>query len=158
MRGLGANEVIDYTKADFAELLSGYDVVLDSLGGDNLMKSLTVLEPGGLAISVVGPPDAAFAEQVGRPLLKPVMAFFFMRADGGQLRTLAARYDRGALRPVVDRTFPFDATLDALAVVEQGRAKGKIPTFTTVTISSRSTISSKATVGRRVCRRLLRSA
>src|SRR5437763_14721182 len=73
VRDLGANEVIDYTKADFAELLSGYDVVLDSLGGDNLAKSLTVLKPGGLAISVVGPPDAAFAEQIGRPLLKPVM-------------------------------------------------------------------------------------
>ena len=49
VRGLGAKEFIDYTKADFAELLSGYDVVLDSLGGDNLAKSLTVLKPGGLA-------------------------------------------------------------------------------------------------------------
>lgn len=144
VRGLGADEVIDYTKADFAEVLSGYDVVLDSLGGDNLAKSLTVLKPGGLAISVVGPPDAAFAEQVGRPLLKPVMAllsrkvraqanklgvrysFFFMRANGEQLKTLAALYDAGALRPVLDRTFPFDATLEAMAYVEQARAKGKI--------------------------------
>src|SRR5437762_10445714 len=107
VRTLGADQVIDYTKTDFAEALSGYDVVLDSLGGDNLAKSLRVLKPGGLAISVVGPPDAAFAEQVGQPLLKPVMAlmsrkvraqarklgvrysFFFMRADGGQLKTLA---------------------------------------------------------------------
>jgi NADPH:quinone reductase-like Zn-dependent oxidoreductase len=109
--------------------------VLDSLGGDNLAKSLTVLKPGGLAISVVGPPDAAFAEQIGRPLLKPVMAllsrkvraqarrlgvrysFFFMRADGTQLKTLAALYDAGTLRPVLDRTFPFDQTLDALEYV-----------------------------------------
>lgn len=144
VRGLGADETIDYTKADFAEFISGYDVVLDSLGGDNLAKSLTVLKPGGLAISVVGPPDAAFAEQVGRPLLKPVLAlmsrkvrararklgvhyrFFFMRADGAQLKTLAALYDAGALRPVLDRTFPFDETLDAMAYMEQGRAKGKI--------------------------------
>jgi len=73
VRDLGAGEVIDYTKADFAELLSGYDVVLDSLGGDNLAKSLTVLKPGGLAISVVGPPDAAFALQVGHPLLDLVL-------------------------------------------------------------------------------------
>jgi NADPH:quinone reductase-like Zn-dependent oxidoreductase len=144
VRALGASEVIDYTKADFAELLSGYDVVLDSLGGDNLTKSLIVLKPGGLAISVVGPPDAAFAGQIGRPLLKPVMAlmsrkirararrlgvrysFFFMRADGAQLKTLAALYDMGRLRPVLDRTFPFDETLDAMAYVEQGRAKGKV--------------------------------
>jgi NADPH:quinone reductase-like Zn-dependent oxidoreductase len=144
VRGLGAKEFIDYTKSDFAQLLSGYDVVLDSLGGDNLAKSLTVLKPGGLAISVVGPPDTAFAEQIGRPLLKPVMAlmsrkvrararklnvrysFFFMRADGARLKTLAALYDAGTLRPVLDRTFPFDDTLDAMAYVEQGRAKGKI--------------------------------
>jgi NADPH:quinone reductase-like Zn-dependent oxidoreductase len=144
VRGLGANEVIDYTNADFAELLSGYDLVLDSLGGHNLTKSLTVLKSGGLAISVVGPPDPAFADQIGRPLLKPVMAlmsrkvraraknldvrysFFFMRANGAQLKTLAALYDAGTLRPVLDRTFPFDETLDAMAYVEQGRAKGKI--------------------------------
>lgn len=144
LRGLGADEVVDYTKTNFAESLSGYDVVLDSLGGDNLAKSLTVLKPGGLLISVVGPPDAAFAVQVGRPLMKPVMAllsrkvraqarklgvrysFFFMRADGAQLKTLAALYDTGKLRPVLDRTFPFDETLDAIAYVEQGRAKGKV--------------------------------
>ncbi|MGH7679209.1 MAG: NADP-dependent oxidoreductase [Gemmatimonadaceae bacterium] len=144
VRGFGADEAIDHTKTDFAEVLSGCDVALDSLGGDNLVKSLTVLKPGGLAISVVGPPDAAFAEQIGRPLLKPVMAlmslrvraraarlgvrysFFFMRADGAQLTTLAALYDAGTLRPVLDRTFPFDQTLDAMAYVEQGRAKGKI--------------------------------
>lgn len=144
VRGLGAHEIIDYTKADFAGSLAGYDVVLDSVGGDNLTKSLTVLRPGGLAISVVGPPDAPFAEQVGRPLMKPVLAllsrtvrararklgvrycFFFMRANGAQLKTLAALYDTGTLRPMLDRTFPFDETLDAMAYVEQGRAKGKV--------------------------------
>ena len=144
VRGYGADEVIDYTKTDFAESLSGYDVVLDSLGGANLAKSLTVLKPGGLAISVVGPPDTAFAAQIGRPFLKPVMAllsrkvraqarklgvryaFFFMRADGAHLKTLAALYDAGTLHPVLDRTFPFDDTLDAIAYVEQGRAKGKV--------------------------------
>jgi len=144
LRGLGADEVIDYTKMDFAEAISGYDVALDSLGGDNLTKSLTVLKPGGLAISVVGPPDTAFAAQVGRPMLKPIMAlmsrrirararrlgvrysFFFMRANGAQLKSLAALYEDGTLRPVLDRTVPFDSTLEAMAYVEQGRAKGKV--------------------------------
>jgi NADPH:quinone reductase-like Zn-dependent oxidoreductase len=143
-RALGADEVIDYSTTDFADVLSGYDVVIDSLGGDNLTRSLTVLKPGGLAISVVGPPDPAFATQLGQPLLKPVMAvlsrkvraqarklgvrysFFFMHADGAQLTTLAALYDSGVLKPVLDRTFDFDRTLDALAYVEQGKANGKI--------------------------------
>jgi NADPH:quinone reductase-like Zn-dependent oxidoreductase len=144
VRSFGADEVIDYTTQNFAELLRGYDVVLDSLGGDNLAKSLTVLKPGGLAISVVGPPDPAFADQLGQPLLKPIMwllsrkvraqakkrgvryAFFFMRADGKQLQTLSALYDAGVLRPVLDRTFEFDETPEAIAYVEQGRAKGKV--------------------------------
>jgi NADPH:quinone reductase-like Zn-dependent oxidoreductase len=53
-------------------------------------------------------------------------SFFFMRADGAQLKTLAALYDAGILRPVLDRTFPFVETLDAMAYVEEGRAKGKV--------------------------------
>ena len=145
MSGLGADEVVDFTKTDFADVLSGYDVVLDSLGGANLEKSLTVLKPGGLAISVVGPPDSAFARQLGQPVLHPVMAvmsrkvrkqarklgvrysFFFMRASGAQLRELAALYDAGHLRPVLDeRTFAFDQTVEALAYVEHGKARGKV--------------------------------
>lgn len=144
VRALGADEVIDYTRQDFTQVASGYDVVLDSLGAASLEKSLTVLKPGGLAISVVGPPDPAFATQLGQPLLKPVMAllsrkvrrrarklgvrysFFFMRASGAQLATLANLYDAGTLRPVLDRAFPFDRTLDAMAYVEQGKAAGKI--------------------------------
>ncbi|MBF6217449.1 NADP-dependent oxidoreductase [Nocardia abscessus] len=144
VRALGADEVIDFTEQDFSEILTGYDVALDSLGGTNLEKSLTVLKRGGLAISVVGPPDPSFAMQVGKPLLAPVMAllsrkirkqaekhgvrysFFFMKADGAQLNELASLYDSGVLRPVLDRTFPFDQTLEAMAYVEQGRANGKI--------------------------------
>jgi NADPH:quinone reductase-like Zn-dependent oxidoreductase len=145
VRSLGADVVVDYTKEDFAEVLSGYDVVLDSLGGENLEKSLTVLKPGGQAIGVAGPPDPGFAKQLGAP--KPLgvvmwllsrkirkqarklgvnYSFLFMQANGGQLRELASRYDAGRLRPVIDKTFPFDQTLDALAYVEEGSANGKV--------------------------------
>jgi NADPH:quinone reductase-like Zn-dependent oxidoreductase len=146
VRDLGADVVVDYTKHDFSEVLSGYDLVLDSLGGENLMKSLTVLKPGGLAIGVAGPPDAGFAKQLGAPkpfelvlsfLSRKVRgaakklgvrySFFFMRASGGQLGGLAALYDAGNLRPVIDSTFAFDQTLEALAHVESGRVKaGKV--------------------------------
>lgn len=144
VRARGADEEFDYTAQDFAEVLSGYDVVIDSLGPASLEKSLTILKPGGLAISVTGPPDPAFATQLGQPLLKPFMAlmsrkvrgqakklgvnysFCFMKANGTQLQMLAELYDNGALRPVLDRTFGFDQTLDAMAYVEQGKADGKI--------------------------------
>ncbi|MEU5259702.1 zinc-binding dehydrogenase [Amycolatopsis sp. NPDC021455] len=146
VRGLGADVVVDYTKEDFSKVLSGYDLVLDSLGGTNLEKSLAVLKPGGLAVGVAGPPDAGFAKQLGAPAFlgaamnflsrkvrKQAKAlgvryeFFFMEADGSQLRDLGALYDKGELRPVIDRTFPFAETLEALAHVEQGRTKaGKV--------------------------------
>lgn len=141
---LGADVAIDYTSQDFANELHGYDLVLDSLGGPNLEKSLTVLRPGGLAISVAGPPDRAFAAQLGQPLLAPIMAlmsrsirrrakrlgvryrFLFMHSDGAQLAHLAALYDAGSLQPVLDRTFDFDHTLQAMAYVENGHARGKV--------------------------------
>jgi NADPH:quinone reductase-like Zn-dependent oxidoreductase len=146
VRSLGAETVVDYTKDDVSQLLSGYDLVIDSLGGETLEKSLAVLKPGGLALGVSGPPDAGFAAQLGAPApLGVVMnwlsrrvrrkarslgvryAFFFMRADGGQLTQLAELYDSGVLRPVVDRVFPFDETLEAIRYVEQGRtAAGKV--------------------------------
>ena len=144
VRRFGADEVVDFTQQDFSEVLSGYDVVLDSLGGENLDKSLAVLKPGGLAISVVGPPDPHFAAQLGKPVLKPVLtlmsrkvrakakklgvrySFLFMEASGDQLKQLAGLYDSGVLKPVLDRTFAFDDTLDAMAYVEQGKANGKI--------------------------------
>ena len=146
VRSLGADIVIDYTKEDFSKVLSGYDLVLDSLGGANLEKSLTVLKPGGLASGVAGPPDAGFARQLGAPsfmgmamnalsrkVRKQAKAlgvryeFFFMQASGAQLRELGDLYDSGRLRPVIDRTFPFDQTLEAMAYVEQGRTTaGKV--------------------------------
>ncbi len=145
VRSLGADVVVDYTKEDFAEVLSGYDVVLDSRGGENLEKSLTVLRPGGQAIGVTGPPDPAFAKQLGAPkLMGAVMgllsrkvrkqarkrgvsySFLFMQANGGQLRELASLYDAGHLHPLIDKTFSFEQTHEALAYVEQGRATGKV--------------------------------
>jgi NADPH:quinone reductase-like Zn-dependent oxidoreductase len=146
VRDLGADVVIDYTQQDFSQILSGYDLVVDSLGGRNLEKSLTVLKPHGLAIGVAGPPDSGFAKQVGAPaILGIVMSllsrkvrkaakaldvryeFLFMQANGAQLRELGALYDTGALRPVIDTTFPFDQTTEAMAYLEQSRTKaGKI--------------------------------
>jgi NADPH:quinone reductase-like Zn-dependent oxidoreductase len=145
VRSLGADVVVDYTHEDFAEVLSGYDVVLDSRGGENLEKSLTVLKPGGQAIGVAGPPDPGFAKQLGAPKFMGVVmgllsrkvrkqarklgvsySFLFMQANGGQLRELASLYDAGHLRPLIDKMFPFDQTLEALSYVEQGRANGKV--------------------------------
>ena len=75
VRDLGADIVIDYRTQDFEQLLHGYDLVLDSLGGENLEKSLRILKPGGKAIGIAGPPDPAFAREAGlNPVLRLAIA------------------------------------------------------------------------------------
>lgn len=145
VKGLGADVVIDYKKDDFEKVLSGYDVVLNSQDGKTLEKSLKVLQPGGKLISISGPPDPDFAEAIKAPwFVKQAIrllswstrskakrrgidySFLFMRASGSQLRQITPLIESGAIRPVVDRVFPFASTNDALAYVESGRAKGKV--------------------------------
>jgi len=145
VRDLGADVVIDYRTQDFEAELSGYDLVLDSLGGENLEKSLRILRPGGKAIGISGPPDPAFARAAGlNPLLRPAIAalsgkirrqakklgvtyeFLLMRASGDQLRSIAALVDGGVLRPVVGKTFAFDETPQALAALAAGGVRGKV--------------------------------
>ncbi|MEV0976427.1 NADP-dependent oxidoreductase [Streptomyces sp. NPDC049915] len=146
VRELGADVVVDYRTQDFEEVLDGYDVVLDTLGGETLEKSLRVLKPGGKVISIAGPPDANFARELGaNPVLRQAMnalswktrrhakrqgvtySFLFMKADGDQLRELTRLIDAGEIRPVVDRVFPFDQTREAMDYAEKGRAKaGKV--------------------------------
>jgi NADPH:quinone reductase-like Zn-dependent oxidoreductase len=145
VKRLGADIVIDYKKEDFEKSLHGYDVVLNSLDEETLNKSLRVLKPGGKLISISGPPDPDFAQDIGLPwFVKQVTrllsyrirkkakrhhvsySFLFMRACGDQLREITALIDAGIIRPVVDRVFPFELTKEALAYVEKGRAKGKV--------------------------------
>src|SRR6266850_301498 len=145
VKSLGADVVIDYKKEDFEQVLSGYDVVLNSLGKDTLEKSLKVLKPGGKLISISGPPDAAFAKENGSNwFLQQVMrllsfgirkrakhhgvsySFVFMRANGEQLSKITSLIESGIIRPVIDRIFPFEAIKEAWAYLETGRAKGKV--------------------------------
>ncbi|MER9117839.1 NADP-dependent oxidoreductase [Mesorhizobium sp. M0601] len=145
VKSLGADVVVDYRKDDFEKVLSGYDVVLNSQDAKTLEKSLRVLKPGGKLISISGPPDAEFAREKGLNLMLRLVlrflsrgirakakrrgvqfSFLFMWAQGDQLSKITALIEAGAIRPVVDRVFPFEATNDALAYVETGRAKGKV--------------------------------
>ncbi|OWV83221.1 NADP-dependent oxidoreductase [Rhizobium sp. R693] len=145
VKTLGADVVVDYKKDDFAKVLHDYDVVLNSLGKETLEKSLGVLKPGGKLISISGPPDLDFARQNGSGwLLQQVMrllsseirkksqrrgvsySFLFMTANGGQLGKITSLIEAGAIRPVMDRVFPFERTNEALNYVETGRAKGKV--------------------------------
>ncbi|SFS29406.1 NADP-dependent oxidoreductase [Pseudomonas sp. NFACC42-2] len=145
VKALGADVVIDYTQQNVENVLRDYDVVLNSLGPAELEKSLRILKPGGQLISISGPPTAEFAREqklswglgwVMRLLSSGIRrkarrqgvdyGFVFMRASGAQLQQITALVESGAITPVIDRTFPLEATAEALSYVERGRAKGKV--------------------------------
>jgi NADPH:quinone reductase-like Zn-dependent oxidoreductase len=145
VRDLGADVVIDYRTQDFETVAHDYDIVLDSRGGDTLAKSLRVLNPGGTAIGIAGPPDPDFARRQGLRLplrlaitglsLKTRLtarrhgarySFLLMRASGAQLDEITKLIETNVLRPIIDRTYPFDEAPQALAHVESGRTKGKV--------------------------------
>lgn len=145
VKSLGADIVVDYRTQDFEQVLSDYDVVLNSQDGKTLEKSMRVLKAGGKLISISGPPDPGFAREIGAPAyLKGLVrlissrvrrqarargveySFLFMKANGSQLREIARLFDAGVFRPVIDRVFPFELTNEAMAYVEAGHAKGKV--------------------------------
>ncbi|MBD9482494.1 NADP-dependent oxidoreductase [Pseudomonas sp. PDM14] len=144
VKSLGADIVIDYKKDDFAKTLRDYDLVLHSLGSEELEKSVGILKPGGQLITISGPADPEFAKNNGMPKLVQMIvgllsrkirkkagkqgvgySFLFMRGSGEQLSTLGELIHSGAIRPTVDRVFPFEETNEALAYVEGGRTRGK---------------------------------
>ncbi|OBB13305.1 NADPH:quinone oxidoreductase [Mycolicibacterium setense] len=145
VRALGADVLVDYKTEDFETKLHGYDVVLHSQDSKTLDKSLRVLKPGGRLISISGPPDPAFADEMGLPwYVRSIMrvlsfgarrkararnvtfSFLFMRANGEQLSAITSLIDQGVIRSVVEKVFPFESTKDALDYIDRGRAKGKV--------------------------------
>jgi NADPH:quinone reductase-like Zn-dependent oxidoreductase len=145
VRKLGADEVVDYKSQAFESILHDYDAVLGTLRGNELEKSLRILKPNSSVVSLIGPPDAAFARARGMNLFmrfvfgllsskiirraKKVGAeysFLFVHPDGQQLAEIGKLLDAGHIQPVIDRVFPFNQTIEALAYLEEGRAKGKV--------------------------------
>ncbi|KQN26395.1 NADPH:quinone oxidoreductase [Sphingomonas sp. Leaf33] len=145
VRSLGADTVIDYRTQDFAALLTDQDFVLASQDAETLTRSVSVVKPGGMIVSLSGPPDPAFARAQGLNLaLRAILGlmswrirrrarahgvayrFLFMKADGAQLARIARLVEGGAIRPVIERSFGFDAVNDALDDLDRGRAKGKV--------------------------------
>jgi len=145
VRSLGADEVIDYQKQQFEDVLRDHDAVLGTVPGETLKKSFQILKPKGIVLSLVGPPDAAFGRSRGMNFLMVFVlwllswkmnrlakkrgveySFLFVHPDGAQLAEIGQLLKAGSIRPVIDKVFPFDQAEEALAYLEKGRAKGKV--------------------------------
>lgn len=145
VRSLGADEVIDYNKQQFETVLRDYDAVLGTIRGDAIEKSLGILRRESAVVSLVGPPDAAFARARGMNVFMVFLfgllsrkiirgagkrgaeySFLFVHPDGRQLSQIAEILEAGRIRPVIDRLFPFEQTKEALDYLAKDRAKGKV--------------------------------
>jgi NADPH:quinone reductase-like Zn-dependent oxidoreductase len=145
VRNLGADEVVDYKKQAFDEVLHDYDAVLGTLRGDMIEKSITILRPGGKIVSLIGPLDAAFARAKQLNILLTMVfglmsrkirrlarkrdvaySFLFVHPDGAQLTEIGKLLEAERIKPVIDRVFPFTQAKEALAYLAQGRSRGKV--------------------------------
>lgn len=121
VKKLGADEVIDYKKQNFDDVLSEYDLVIDMMGGEILEKSFKVLKKGGTLISIKGQDPNELAKQYGVHFDS-----FFMWPSGEMLTQLAQFISDGVLKPVIDRSYSIDQTQEAYDYLQTGRVKGKV--------------------------------
>lgn len=124
VRGLGADEVIDYTAVDFTSVVRGVDVVFDAVGGDTAERSPQVLRPGGTLVTIVSHVDAGFPARVEAAGLRFVVVA--VEPDGYALAKIAELVDSGALRPHVEHVLPLTDVIKAHELIETGHTKGKI--------------------------------
>ena len=142
---LGADNIIDYTKQSYLEEGPKFDVVFDTLGGKYTLDSFKVLKKGGRVVSIAGDVDSITTKQLGlnriiRFLLRlkakkvtnaaskigAKYRFLLMSPNGDQLKKLVELYESGSIKPVIDKTYKFDESIQALEYLSKGRAKGKV--------------------------------
>ncbi|VVJ16175.1 Bifunctional protein: zinc-containing alcohol dehydrogenase / quinone oxidoreductase (NADPH:quinone reductase) (EC / Similar to arginate lyase [Amycolatopsis camponoti] len=136
IRSLGADHVVDYRTEDFTRCGRRYDFVLDIAGGRSVFACRRVLERDGTFVAVGGPAGRwlqpaghVFAALASGPFARRRVVLadaVGCRDKAAVLGELAAFAERGALTPVVDRTYPFDDLRAAFAYQEAGHAKGKV--------------------------------
>jgi NADPH:quinone reductase-like Zn-dependent oxidoreductase len=133
VRSIGADHVIDYTREDFADGRSRYDVILDIAGNRSLSELRRALTPRGTLV-IVGAEDAGNWLGIRRqlraaalsPFVRQKLGFFISKERRQDLEELRKLLEAGAIRPVVDRTFPLEEVPDAIRYLRDGRARGKV--------------------------------
>lgn len=145
VRALGADAVICYDRENYLDMPERFDMVFDMLGGAQTLEAFKVLKPGGAVISIAGPPSTELAQQVRANavlrFLFWVLSYrveqqaaqksaryyrFLTESSGPQLQAIGALIDAGQIKPIIDRTYPFEQIITALEYAAQGRAKGKV--------------------------------
>ena len=128
VRSIGADHVIDYTKEDFTQGESRYDLILDNVASHSFAEYRRVLEPGGTLMPNSGHAGMGY---VFKASLLPLFVRqqerpFVSTPNQKDLITLKELVESGRVTPVIDRTYPLGDTAEAFRYLDQGHAEGKV--------------------------------
>ncbi|MHC3467249.1 NADP-dependent oxidoreductase [Streptomyces sp. 7R007] len=124
LRGIGVDEAIDYRETDFAEAVKDVDVVLDTIGGETSTRSLRVLRPGGLVVSILPVGSNDFPEEAERLGVRALR--MLVDASHSGMEAIAALVEAGKLRATIAGTFPLADAAEAHRLGDTGRTTGKL--------------------------------
>ncbi|ANS69916.1 zinc-binding oxidoreductase [Streptomyces lincolnensis] len=124
LRELGADEVIDYRETDFTEAVKDVDVVLDTLGGETSGRSLRVLRPGGLVVSILPVGSDELYEEAERLGVRALR--MLVDADRAGMEAIVGLVEEGKLRATIAGAFPLADAAEAHALGDTGRTTGKL--------------------------------
>ncbi|MGW2635952.1 NADP-dependent oxidoreductase [Streptomyces sp. NPDC001348] len=124
LRGIGVDEAVDYRETDFTEAVKDVDVVLDTIGGDYSLRSLRVLRPGGVVVSILPVGSGEFHEEAERLGVRSVR--MLVDASRSGMEEIARLVEEGSLRATIAGTFPLAGAAEAHALGGTGRTTGKL--------------------------------
>ncbi|MFF9623427.1 NADP-dependent oxidoreductase [Streptomyces griseosporeus] len=124
LRSIGADETIDYRETDFAEAVKDVDVVLDTLGEETSVRSLRVLRPGGIVVSILPVGSDDFYREAERLGVRAVR--MLVDASHSGMRQIAELVEAGSLRAEIAGTFPLAEAAEAHRLGDTGRTTGKL--------------------------------
>lgn len=121
VKQLGADEVVDYKTTDFTEILSDYDAVFDTVGGEDFTRSLAILKQSGIAVSMAAQADEARVQELGVTAISQQT-----RVTTELLDELSQLIEAGTARALVDKVFPLEQIKEAFEAREGGDVRTKI--------------------------------
>jgi NADPH:quinone reductase-like Zn-dependent oxidoreductase len=134
VRSLGADMVIDYSKADFTQSTQKYDVVIDNVGNRSLLDVRKAMTRNGVYVAVggssdgrwIGPLWASLKALMLQPFVSQEVKMILAETSAADLSTLGDLMANGKLTPAIDRRYPLRQLPEAIAYLETGRARGKV--------------------------------
>jgi NADPH:quinone reductase-like Zn-dependent oxidoreductase len=122
LRSLGCDQPIDYTTARFEDVVQGVDLVLDALGGEVRSRSWQTLKPGGIMVSILGPPPPEGEAEKHNARF----ALFLVQPNARELEEIARLIDEGRVKVEIEAVYPLAETAKAHELSQTNRVQGKI--------------------------------